>query len=296
MSEDYDHDLEAATRSAIVRRKWESAQKVWLKTEIDTARMALIVLLSRDQQLHRALESVSRRPRRILQRYRADTPLARIQELTIQRSMKAKHPPPDDGAEIEARSRRYGTNYSSSNLGIASFGAEDGVVFAGQNGNGSIRTLRTAFDDPEVWAQGFVPNAIYYRPSVEHPIFAGFPVGERIELIVNSPNQQFEQFVGYSGETIAGVESATAALGGGVGYRFASSGSVHLLLGSLGVSSFGSPTARWTDNARRIYLNGVEWALDASQAEVLGTVSSGGEPVAGARVTAVERGAAAVGH
>jgi len=81
LPEDHDGDLEAATRSSIVRRKWESAQEVWLKTETETARMALIVLLSRDQQLHRALESVSRHPRRILQRYRTDTPLPRIQEL-----------------------------------------------------------------------------------------------------------------------------------------------------------------------------------------------------------------------
>lgn len=81
LPEDHDGNLEASTGSAVVRRKWESAQEVWLKTETETARMALIVLLSRDQHLHGALESVSRHPRRILQRYRADTPLARIQEL-----------------------------------------------------------------------------------------------------------------------------------------------------------------------------------------------------------------------
>ncbi len=77
----HDGDFEAATRSAVVRRTWESAKKAWLKNETETPRMALIVELSRDQYLHSALESVSRHPRRILQRYRTDTALPRIQEL-----------------------------------------------------------------------------------------------------------------------------------------------------------------------------------------------------------------------
>ncbi|HOC54070.1 MAG TPA: DUF2357 domain-containing protein [Verrucomicrobiota bacterium] len=43
--------------------------------------MALIVRLSREQPLRRALEAISQHPRRILQRYRDNTPLNRIQEL-----------------------------------------------------------------------------------------------------------------------------------------------------------------------------------------------------------------------
>ncbi|HEX7254833.1 MAG TPA: carboxypeptidase regulatory-like domain-containing protein [Gaiellaceae bacterium] len=188
-----------------------------------------------------------------------------------------------------------GTQPTAANLTTfveAAAEANRSLVFAGQNGTGSIRTLRTTFGDPATVTQGFVPNAIYYRPSVEHPIFAGFSVGEQIELIVNAPNQQYDQFGGYSGETIATVESATAPLGGGVGFRFATPTSVHLLLGSLAVSSFGSPDARWTENAREIYLNALEWALEAAQAEIHGTVTSGGEPVSDASVTAVEAGAA----
>jgi len=73
---DYDADFRGR-----VRRTWFAASEVWLKTETDTARMALIVQLSRDEQLRHALDSVSRHPRHILQRYRAETPLNRIQEL-----------------------------------------------------------------------------------------------------------------------------------------------------------------------------------------------------------------------
>ena len=55
-----------------------------------------------------------------------------------------------------------------------------------------------------------------------------------------------------------------------------------MLLDSLGASGFGYPGERWSDDAERIYLNAVAWALDAAQGEVYGTVTSGGEPVAGA--------------
>jgi hypothetical protein len=113
-----------------------------------------------------------------------------------------------------------GTQPTAANLtafGDAAAAAGRSLIFAGQNGTGSIRTLNTTFGDPATRTQGFVPEKILYRPSVEHPIFAGFPVGEPIELIVNPAvggNQQYEQFGGYSGETIANVESATGVLGG----------------------------------------------------------------------------------
>ncbi len=82
------------------------------------------------------------------------------------------------------------------------------VVFAGQkNGTGSIRTLRTATGDPATVTHSFAQQEIYYRPTVEHPIFAGFTVGEPIELMRNpaggTSNQQYEFFLGYSGTSLA---------------------------------------------------------------------------------------------
>ena len=75
------NEFEAATRSATVRRSWDAANEVWFRDGGADARMALIVRLSRESTLHRALETVSRHPRRILQRYRNDTPISQIQEL-----------------------------------------------------------------------------------------------------------------------------------------------------------------------------------------------------------------------
>jgi hypothetical protein len=74
-------EFDATTRAACVRRSWEAATKVWFREGRQEARMALIVKLSRDQALHRALDAISRHPRRILQRDRDETPVSRIQEL-----------------------------------------------------------------------------------------------------------------------------------------------------------------------------------------------------------------------
>ncbi|HWD93539.1 MAG TPA: DUF2357 domain-containing protein [Verrucomicrobiae bacterium] len=74
-------EFDAATRSATIRRSWTAASEVWFRNGGADAGMALIVRLSRESTLRRALETVSRHPRRILQRYRNDTPISRIQEL-----------------------------------------------------------------------------------------------------------------------------------------------------------------------------------------------------------------------
>jgi len=74
-------DFDALTRSACVRRSWEAAMSVWFRQGCNEARMALIVQLSREQTLHRALDAISQHPRRILQRERDETPVSRIQEL-----------------------------------------------------------------------------------------------------------------------------------------------------------------------------------------------------------------------
>lgn len=74
-------EFDASTRAATVRRTWSAANSVWFRDGSKEAGMALIVRLSKEQLLHRSLAAVSRHPRRILQRYRNDTPIGRIQEL-----------------------------------------------------------------------------------------------------------------------------------------------------------------------------------------------------------------------
>ena len=74
-------EFDALTRAATVRRTWDAASQVWFRDGSQEARMALIVRLGKEQPIHRALAAVSRHPRRILQRYRENTPISRIQEI-----------------------------------------------------------------------------------------------------------------------------------------------------------------------------------------------------------------------
>jgi len=74
-------EFDAATRAAAVRRTWDAASQMWFRDGSQEARMSLIVSLSREQLLHRTLAAISTHPRQILQRYRDNTPISRIQEL-----------------------------------------------------------------------------------------------------------------------------------------------------------------------------------------------------------------------
>ena len=74
-------EFDATTRGSMVRRTWDAASRTWFQDGSQEARMALIVRLSREQPLHRALAAISAHPRRILQRYRENTPISRIQEM-----------------------------------------------------------------------------------------------------------------------------------------------------------------------------------------------------------------------
>ena len=168
------------------------------------------------------------------------------------------------------------------------------VVFGGQWGGGAIGDLRLIRNDPQAIDSDFVPNPVSYTPTRQHPIFAGFPVGEPITILADPKggNQQYLTFDGYSGTTIADVHSDAdgANLGHGVGYRYTSRSSVEVLLASLGVGTYGRPGEEWTSDAELIYLNAVAFATNATRGEIAGTVTAGGAPVAKAQVTVTELG------
>ena len=162
------------------------------------------------------------------------------------------------------------------------------VVLPSQFNSGSIRHLSSFTGDPESVNQSFEPEAMGLEVTAEHPVLEGYQVGEVVTTLSNpGSNQQYQAFTGYSGTMLAETaEPATGdTFGGGIGFRFATPGSVHLLLGGLAASSYGAPETRWTDNAERIVLNGVGWAMEARQSEVHGTVTGNGDPVEGAEVT-----------
>ncbi|SDU35567.1 carboxypeptidase regulatory-like domain-containing protein [Jiangella alkaliphila] len=164
------------------------------------------------------------------------------------------------------------------------------VVYAGQWGGYAVGALSDLRGDPADVEYDFVPETVEVVPSA-HPIFAGYPAGEPIPLLVNpGGNQQYLTYSGYSGTTVASLRSGAdgTGLGDGIGYRFTSPASVEILLAGLAASSYGRPGDRWTDAAADIYLNAVAWATEARQAQLSGVVTAGGLPVGGATVTAVE--------
>ncbi|MEC5425987.1 carboxypeptidase regulatory-like domain-containing protein [Virgibacillus sp. C22-A2] len=172
--------------------------------------------------------------------------------------------------------------------------AQVSMVFTSQWGNGSISHLENYLGDPNESSHSYVPNSVQYEVLEEHPIFRGFNTGDTIPLLEREGyNQQYAVFEGYSGTTIADVvHEDVGRLGGGLAFDFRSSNHVHVLLGSLSSSSYGHPEDRWTDNARTIYLNSIDWAMTASLGELTGVVEDeSGDPIQGARITVDGEGA-----
>lgn len=68
-----------------------------------------------------------------------------------------------DGTVLDATAARYGTSYSSSDLSVASFGAEPGRVFAGQDGTATITIVNGAFSvESFVAVETFSPRAVSF--------------------------------------------------------------------------------------------------------------------------------------
>jgi hypothetical protein len=70
-----------ANCGSFVRRSWNSVRQEWIKEKADDAEISLIVRLAKREDLLHALDLISNHPRRVLERYRDDTPISRIQEL-----------------------------------------------------------------------------------------------------------------------------------------------------------------------------------------------------------------------
>ncbi len=75
-----------------------------------------------------------------------------------------------DGSEIDLRSTRFGTSYSSSDLSVAGFGAEDGVVFAGQAGTATVTVTNGSHGaSVDVNVQTFSPTALAFLQLEGYP-------------------------------------------------------------------------------------------------------------------------------
>src|SRR5690606_18651476 len=141
---------------------------------------------------------------------------------------------------------------------------------------------------------------LYYEVTQEHPILAGFEVGEQIVFEdAAGADHDHAWFGGYTGEgrqVIANAGRAdTGVLGEGIGVQERPNNR-HVLLSMHGISSFTSVDF-WTEDGKRILLNPLAWASGGEAFEcvavdgglVVGEVSdlNSGAGVSGALVSSV---------
>ncbi|MCM3664939.1 carboxypeptidase regulatory-like domain-containing protein [Mesobacillus subterraneus] len=164
---------------------------------------------------------------------------------------------------------------------------EVSIMFTAMFG-GVIGDLRDAYGDPEELVNSYVDKEINLRVEESHPILKGLNKGDEVPFLLNPKGAvQYSVYKNYSGTTLATLTNpAKGDLGSTIGYKFSSSNSVHILLSALQIGNYGQPNDRWTENAKAIYLNAIDYALTASQGELKGAVvDSQGKPIAGALIT-----------
>jgi hypothetical protein len=75
-----------------------------------------------------------------------------------------------DGFALDITSKRYGTTYGSTNLQVASFGPEDGRIYAGQDGVATIQVGNHGFSaTAQVTVQTFNPQALSFLRVPGYP-------------------------------------------------------------------------------------------------------------------------------
>ncbi|MGB3439271.1 MAG: S8 family serine peptidase [Actinophytocola sp.] len=145
-----------------------------------------------------------------------------------------------------------------------------GVIFtdhAYTTGNG-IRQLSVHTGQPAATGSntgGSGSAEAYYEVTEEHPLLAGYAVGDRIPIDTSTNPKWAAWFTGYEGEgrqTIAGFgRTADGVLGGGIGVDQRATNR-HVLLSLHGVSASRGP-ADWTPEATELFMNSIAWASPA---------------------------------
>ncbi len=109
-----------------------------------------------------------------------------------------------DGSSVDLTSRSRGTNYTSSDLSVVSFGSEDGRIFGGQNGNAVVTVTNGARSIPiPVFVDSFTPSAlsVITIPGFANNVavagdFAFVAAGDAGLQVVDVSNRRNPQIVG----------------------------------------------------------------------------------------------------
>lgn len=118
-----------------------------------------------------------------------------------------------------------------------------------------ISLLQRYLSDPAMQGDTYGKGTAYYEVTRLHPLFAGWTVGDRIDLIT-SGECDYAWFQGYSGETIADIGAQlTGITGSGVGMKAVGT-SLHILLAGLAPQAY-AHVEHWSQDARTVIVRAV---------------------------------------
>ena len=165
---------------------------------------------------------------------------------------------------------------------------EVSIIFTSQYNGGGIRDLSESHGDPEAVRYSTVPQYVNVKVLADHPLFTGINATE-FRLLDKGRDtllQQYAIYENYSGTTVGKMSHfERGELGDGIGFKYSSANSVHILLSSLQVGSYSSVYENWTAEAKQLFTNALDWAISASTGEVFGTVlDTEGNPIGNALV------------
>jgi len=165
---------------------------------------------------------------------------------------------------------------------------EVSIIFTSQYNGGTIRSLSESHGDPEAVRYSTVPQYVNVKVMADHPLFTGITATEFTLLDKGRDTllQQYAIYENYSGTTVGKMSHfEKGELGDGIGFKYSSANSVHILLSSLQVGSYTNPNENWTPEAKLLFTNALDWAIAASTGEVFGTVTdTEGVPIGNAMV------------
>ncbi len=131
---------------------------------------------------------------------------------------------------------------------------------------GGIRILERYTDRVVVGEQGYGDSRVKLVGfDTEHPLFRGMPKPAKI-LVNGSYYSVLDEYAGIdaSNMTVKPESGGDTIVGLGVGYDWWTEDSVEVLLSSTAVSETQGPGMGWTRHHKRLLMNAVRWAANAT--------------------------------
>lgn len=186
--------------------------------------------------------------------------------------------------ELYAEERNWDVTQEATNYELIVINANDGtedevneilevtdknemsVVFLGTWGvnEGSIPLLERATGYPSLDEHGYNEGEVIIEVQhSNHPIFEGLPDS----FVIHGEKSPYSTFTDYPGPGLAELSVDGEKKGTAISYEFRSQSSIHLLLSSFAVNNMIAPDYGWTDEAKTLFVQALNFAMNAEQSE-----------------------------